>query len=176
MSHLHFDHSGGTTRRTPAGGLELVFPRARHVVQARELDAALHPHERNRASYLDENIAPLAAAGKLETVDGEVEIVPGVRVLPTPGHTPGHQSVLIDSDGEKALFLGDVVPTSVHVKLPYIMAYDLDVEATLRSKKSLFARALAEDWLVLWGHDRHHGGKLALDAKGQVVVGEYVSL
>jgi glyoxylase-like metal-dependent hydrolase (beta-lactamase superfamily II) len=177
LTHLHFDHAGGTTRRTAGGGLEPVFPRARHVVQARELDAAQRPHERNRASYLAENIDPLVAAGLLVTVEGEVEVAPGVRVVPTPGHTPGHQSVVIDGgDGEEAIFLGDVVPTSLHVKLPFIMAYDLDVEGTLASKKRLFERAIARRSLVLWGHDRAHGGRLALDDRRQPAVAEMVTL
>jgi len=143
MTHLHFDHSGGATRAAGAG-LAPTFPRARHVVQRRELEAALHPHARNRASYLAENLGPLYDAGLIEAVDGEVEVVPGVRVMPTPGHTPGHQSVLIDGGGEKAVFLGDVVPTAVHVPLPWIMGYDLDVEATLASKQRLYERASAE--------------------------------
>jgi glyoxylase-like metal-dependent hydrolase (beta-lactamase superfamily II) len=176
LTHLHFDHAGGTTKKTAGGGLVPVFPRARHVVQRRELEAAEHPHERNRASYLAENLAPLAAGGLLHLVDGEADIVPGVRVLPTPGHTPGHQSVLIDGGGPKALFLGDVVPTSVHLKLPFIMAYDLDVEATLSAKKRLLARAIEEKWLVLFGHDRRHGGTLALDEKGQPAVDAFVDL
>ncbi len=179
MTHLHFDHSGGATVRR-GGELAPVFPRARHVVQRREWEAAEHPHERNRASYLDENFAPLAAAGLIHQVEGEAEIVPGVRVMPTPGHTPGHQSVLIDGGGSgpesRALFLGDVVPTSVHVRLPFIMAYDLDVEGTLASKKKLIARAIEERWIVLWGHDRQHGGVLALDGKGQPTVERFVTL
>ena len=113
LTHLHFDHVGGCTRRT-GSGVEPVFRRARHIVQRAELDAALHPHERSRASYLDENIGPLVAAGLIDVVDGEAEVTPGVRVLPTPGHSRGHQSVLIDGGGERALFLGDVVPTSIH--------------------------------------------------------------
>jgi glyoxylase-like metal-dependent hydrolase (beta-lactamase superfamily II) len=84
--------------------------------------------------------------------------------------------VLVDGGGEQALFLGDVVPTSVHVRLPYIMAFDLDVERTLVSKKTLFARAIEEKWIVLFGHDRQHGGRLARDAKGQAVVVETVTL
>lgn len=175
LTHLHFDHVGGATRRQ-GDRVEPTFPRARHVVQKAELDAALHPHERNRASYLPENIEPLRAAGLLAVVDGEAEVVPGVRVLPTPGHSRGHQSVLIDGGGEKALFLGDVVPTSVHVPYPWVMAYDLDVEATLASKKRLYARALDERWLLLYGHDRRHGSYLALDARGQPVAGELVDL
>lgn len=176
MSHLHFDHSGGATRRT-ASGFEAVFPRARHVIQAKELHAARHAHERNKASYLAENWEPLAEAGLLDAVEGEVEVAPGVRVVPTPGHTPGHQSVLLDGgNGEHAVFLGDVCPTRVHVRLPFIMGYDLDVEATLASKKRLWGPALAERWLLLFGHDRHHGARLARDERGEIVVGETVDL
>src|SRR3954469_5628152 len=78
MTHLHFDHSGGTTRRTTSGGFEPVFKRARHVIQRGELDDATHPHERNRASYLAENFAPLQDAQLIEPVEGEHEFAPGV--------------------------------------------------------------------------------------------------
>ncbi len=124
MTHMHFDHSGGTTRFSTSGsGLAPVFRRARHVVQRKEWKDAVKPNERNRASYLQENVAPLAEGGgeRLWLVDGDTEIVPGVRVIPTPGHTAGHQSVLIgawDPGAPKALFLGDVVPTAVHTKAP----------------------------------------------------------
>ena len=178
MSHLHFDHSGGSTRRTPSGALVPVFTRARHVVQAREWQDATHPHDRNRASYLGENIGPLQEAGLLQLVDGEAEIVPGVRVLPTPGHTAGHQSVLVGADdGPQALFLGDVVPTAVHTRLPWVMSYDLDPAGTVETKRKLFERAIRQDWLLLWGHDRdHHGGRLAPDKDGNPVVKEFVTL
>jgi len=178
MSHLHFDHSGGTVRRGAAGALQAVFPRARHVVQAREWEDATHPHERNRASYLPENILPLQDCGLLQIVDGETEVAPGVRVLPTPGHTAGHQSVLLGQPGdERALFLGDVVPTSVHVRLPFVMGYDLDPARTVDTKRALFQRAVAENWILLWGHDLdHHGGRLAFDPDGKPVVREFVTI
>ncbi len=176
LTHLHFDHVGGATPRR-GDSLEPTFPRARHIVQKAELDAALHPHERNRASYLAENIEPLRAAGLIDIVDGEAEVVPGVRVLPTPGHSRGHQSVLIDGgNGEKAVFLGDVVPTSVHVPYPWGMGYDLDVEGTLASKKRIYARALDEKWLLLYGHDRRHASTIELDSRGQPVAGALVDL
>jgi glyoxylase-like metal-dependent hydrolase (beta-lactamase superfamily II) len=178
MSHLHFDHSGGTTRRTSADRFVPVFKRARHVVQRREWEDATHPHERNRASYLQENIGPLGEAGLVELVDGEVEIAPGVRVLPTPGHTAGHQSVLLGpADGPKALFLGDVVPTSVHVKLPWVMSYDLEPAVTVETKRALFSRVVAEDWLVVWGHDKDHAaGRVGVDKDGGFVVRELTTL
>jgi glyoxylase-like metal-dependent hydrolase (beta-lactamase superfamily II) len=175
LTHLHFDHVGGAVRRGPHG-LEPVFPRARHIVQRRELEEALHPHERNRASYLQDNIGPLVERGLLELVDGEAEVATGVRVVPTPGHTSGHQSVLVDGGAEKALFLGDVVPTSVHVKLPFIMAYDLDVVGTLESKRRVLGRAVDGEWLVLFGHDRRHGARLGRDDHGAPKVRELCDL
>ena len=180
MTHLHFDHSGGTTRKTASGALEPVFKRGKHVVQKLEWEDATHPHERNRASYLGENIGPLGEAGLLQIVDGETEIAPGVRVVPTPGHTRGHQSVLIgapDPGAEKALFLGDVVPTAVHTRLPWVMAYDLDPARTVETKRALFRRAVDENWLLLWGHDRDHmGGRLGVDKDGTFVVRELVTI
>jgi glyoxylase-like metal-dependent hydrolase (beta-lactamase superfamily II) len=178
MSHLHFDHSGGTTRRGVGGGLEPVFPRARHIVQAREWEDATHPHERNRASYLAENILPLKDSGVLQIVDGETQVAPGVRVIPTPGHTAGHQSVLLGEPGDdRAIFLGDVVPTAIHTRLPFVMGYDLDPARTVETKRALFRRAVAEDWIVLWGHDLdHHGGRLTFDKDGKPTVRDFVSI
>jgi glyoxylase-like metal-dependent hydrolase (beta-lactamase superfamily II) len=178
MTHLHFDHSGGATRRTASGAVEPVFKRARHVIQRGEYEDAVHPHERNRASYLAENFAPLHDAGLLRLVDGGAEVAPGVSVIPTPGHTAHHQSVLIDDGhGHKALFLGDVVPTSLHVKLPFIMAYDLDVVGTLETKRRILGQAVEERWLLVFGHDLElQAGYLGRDAKGQFAVVDRVAL
>lgn len=178
MTHLHFDHAGGATRRGRNGRIEPVFERARHVIQRGEYDDATHPHERNRASYLAENFAPLEEAHLLQLVDGEAELAPGVRVIPTPGHTAHHQSVLIDDGhGHKALFLGDVVPTAIHVRLPFIMAYDLDVVATLETKRRILGRAIEDKWLVIFGHDLElQAGYLGRDAKGQLAVVEPVAM
>ncbi len=175
FTHLHFDHSGGSTRET-ASGVEPVFSNATHYVQRAEFEAAQAPHERNRASYLKENFGPLNDAGLLRLVDGEFDVAPGVSLVPTPGHSRGHQSILIESDGKGALFLGDVIPTSLHVRLPFIMGYDLDVEKTLESKRGLLERAEAGDWMLLFGHDRHHGAKLTRDKRGHWVAGEPVNL
>ena len=158
MSHLHFDHSGGTTRRTAGGRRSSRCSGGRATsCRRREWEDATHPHERNRASYLPENIFPLGESGLLQIVDGETEIAPGVRVVPTPGHTAGHQSVLLGQPGgPQRLFLGDVVPTAVHTRLPCVMSYDLDPARTVETKRALFQRAIEEDWLLLWGHDRDH--------------------
>jgi glyoxylase-like metal-dependent hydrolase (beta-lactamase superfamily II) len=177
LTHLHFDHVGGATRLDGAT-LRPTFPRARHVVQARELEDATNVHHRNRGSYLAKDFVPLLEAGLLDRLEGEVEVAPGVRVLPTPGHTPGHQSVLVDGGGgERALFLGDLVPTSVHVRLPFIMAYDVEPAVTLDTKRALFARAVAEGWLLCFGHDLEVDAvRLRHDEQGRPEIAEKVKV
>jgi len=148
-THLHFDHAGGNTYRDAAGTVAVSFPQARYVVQKRELDFARHTNERTAASYLPHNFAPVA----FQLVDGEAEPLPGIRCLPTPGHVPFHQSVLVESAGERACFLGDLVPTTAHLPLPWIMGYDLLPLVTLESKRQLYRRAEAEGWLLVFEHD-----------------------
>ncbi len=162
-THLHFDHAGGNTFRDPDGNVALSFPRARYVVQKGELDFASHTNERTAASYL----APNFATVPFTLLDGEAEVLPGLRSVPTPGHVPYRQSILVESGGERACFLADVVPTSAHLPLPWIMAYDLEPLVTLESKRRLYARAELEGWLLLFEHDPAVvGGRLGRDGKG----------
>jgi glyoxylase-like metal-dependent hydrolase (beta-lactamase superfamily II) len=152
-THLHFDHAGGNTIREPDGRIRPAFPRARYVVQRREYDFARLPNERIRASYMAHNYEPLADGRMWDFVDGEAEIVPGVSVIPTPGHTPGHQSVLVRSEGQTACFLADLVPTTAHLPLPWIMGYDIEPLVTLDTKRAVLERARLEDWLLVFEHD-----------------------
>lgn len=164
-THLHFDHAGGNTYRDERGQLRVSFPKARYVVKRGEYDYATHPNERTSASYFERNFMPVVKAHKFEFVIREKEIVTGVRVVPTPGHTPFHQSVLIESGGEKAFFLADMCPTSSHVPLPWIMGYDVEPLVTLETKRRIFRQAEAEGWLLIfehdatvpWGHVEHDG-------------------
>lgn len=152
-THLHFDHAGGNTRRTEDGAFELSFPRARYVVQHGELEWSRIRNERIQASYLPHNFEPVVDAGRMDLVEGDVEIVPGVSVMRTPGHTPHHQSVLVTSRGETACFLADVIPTSAHLPLPWIMGYDVEPLVTLETKRTLLDRAREEQWLLVFEHD-----------------------
>lgn len=157
-THLHFDHAGGNT--TPQG---LAFPRAQYVVQRRELEFAKHTNERTAGSYL----APNFERVPFRLIDGETEILPGIRAIPTPGHVPYHQSLLIESGGEKACFLADLVPTSAHLPLPWIMGYDLEPLVTLETRRRIYQRAEAEGWLLLFEHDpKVVSGRLGHDGKG----------
>lgn len=153
LTHLHFDHVGGATRRA---GEEIVptFPNARHHVQKRHYDHALNPTERDRASFLPHNIEPLARAGLFEFTDGDTELFPGIHLIVVNGHTPGQQTVKI-SDGSNVIvwFAGDLLPMSAHVPLPYIMGYDLFPMTTLEEKKRLLPQATEERWVAVFEHD-----------------------
>jgi len=152
-THLHFDHAGGNTVKQEDGSVVPSFPDARHVVQRREWEFAFSQNERVRASYLLPNFEPLHEAGLLEFLDGNGEIVPGITVWPTPGHTPGHQSVLIQSQGESALFVADLIPTAAHLPLPWIMGYDVEPLVTLETKRRVLEGVLRERTLLVFEHD-----------------------
>lgn len=152
-THLHFDHAGGNTYRDAEGRVRPSFPNATYYVQKGEWEFAHLRNERIQASYLRHNFDPIAETGAFRFVEGEHEIVPGVRVVPTPGHTPHHQSVLIESAGQTACFLADLVPTSAHLPLPWIMGYDVEPLVTLESKRVLLGRARREQWLLIFEHD-----------------------
>ncbi len=153
-THLHFDHAGGNTRVEPDGGVVPAFPAARYFVQHGEHHWATHTNERTAASYFGRNWDPLLERGALHLVEGELELLPGISTLLSGGHTPWHQSVLVDGGaGEKALFLGDVCPTAAHLPLPWIMGYDVEPLVTLESKRKLLTRAVDEGWLLVFEHD-----------------------
>lgn len=152
-THLHFDHAGGNTFRDAEGRVRVAFPNAAYHVQRREWEWAHRANERTSASYLPDNYEPVEAAGLFRFAEGEAQIVPGVSVYPTPGHCPGHQSVLVTSGGETACFLADVVPTMAHLPLPWIMGYDVEPLVTLETKRALLRRAAEERWLLVSTHD-----------------------
>ena len=166
-THLHFDHAGGNTYRNEAGEVLAAFPNARYVVQRGEYEYARRANERTSASYFPHNWDVLFAADRFDLIEGEPELRPGIRVRRTPGHTPHHQSVVLESAGETLCFLGDVVPTAHHLPLPWIMGYDVEPLVTLESKRALLGQALAGEWQLVFEHDAAVGfGRVALDGKG----------
>ena len=166
-THLHFDHAGGNTYRDEAGNIEPTFPKARYIVKRGEYDYATHTNERTSASYFERNFMPVVRDSQFEFVVREKDIVKGVRVVPTPGHTPFHQSVLIESEGERAFFLADMCPTASHLPLPWIMGYDVEPLVTLETKRRIFRQAEDEEWLLIFEHDATvPWGRVEHDGKG----------
>lgn len=151
-THLHFDHCGWNTKRT-SDKIVPSFPNAKYIIQKQEWYDATHTNERTRASYIKENYLLLEESGQLLLVDGEYEVVPGVKVINTVGHTKGHQSVLIESEGKKAIYWGDFMSTSAHTKLPYHTSFDLYPIELLELKKKYIRQAIDEHWLMVFEHD-----------------------
>ena len=152
LTHLHFDHVGGATQ---ADGGELVpaFSNARYYTQKAQWDLANSPSLKDRASFVPDNFLPLERHGRLELLEGEQEVAPGVSVLVGNGHTDGHQMVKVTGGGETVVFLGDTVPTATHLALPYLMGYDLRPLQTMEEKAKLLAQAAEEGWWLFFDHD-----------------------
>lgn len=153
LTHLHFDHAGGATVRGADGTLAPRLPNARWYVQRRNWDNAHAPNPRERASYLPENFDPLMQAGVLELWDGPVRPWPGFEMIPVDGHTRGQQVVRIAGGGQAAYFVTDLIPTAGHVRVPYVMGYDVAAIETMTEKRDLLARAAAEGAWVVLEHD-----------------------
>jgi glyoxylase-like metal-dependent hydrolase (beta-lactamase superfamily II) len=149
-THLHFDHCGWNTRREN-GRVVPTFPRARYYIQRGEWEHAIHPTERDVASYVTEFFRP--AEVQTEFLDGDQEIVPGIRVEVLPGHTRDLQCVHIESAGERACFISDLVPTRHHLSYPWIMAFDLYPMETLANRHRLLPRLVEQGTLVVFPHD-----------------------
>jgi glyoxylase-like metal-dependent hydrolase (beta-lactamase superfamily II) len=152
-SHLHFDHAGGFTARDASGAVRPRFPNARYLVNEGEWEDANHPHERNRASYFAESYVPLQDAGVLDLLKDDAAIGPGIRVRRTGGHTRFHQVIYLESGGKTAVFTADLIPTTAHVDVPWIMAYDLYPMETLEFKRAFVREAIEREYLIFFEHD-----------------------
>lgn len=169
-SHLHFDHAGGNTTRSADGAVALAFRNAQYVVQRGEYEYATHTNERTAGSYFAHNFVPVQAADRYRFIQGEADIIEGIRAIPTPGHTPHHQGLLLESDGEKAFYIADLVPTAAHLPLPWIMGYDVEPLVTLETKRRILKRAAEEEWLIVFEHDAETPwGRLRHDGKSYVL-------
>lgn len=150
-THLHSDHCGGNTSLVDGSPVP-TYPRAEYWVQRLEWTEALYPNERTRATYLPENIRPIEP--QLRLLDGDTRVTPEVRCVVTRGHTRAHQSVIVESGGQTAIYLGDLAPYAVHVeRLAWIAANDVEPLETLETKRSLRRLALERDALLLFEHD-----------------------
>ncbi|MEZ4700899.1 MAG: MBL fold metallo-hydrolase [Rhodothermales bacterium] len=152
LTHLHFDHCGGSTRHS-GDRLEIVFDRATHHVQRRHWEWTKTPNVRERNSFLAENLEPLGASGQLAFLDGRTEILPGIEVLPVEGHTVGMQLVKVSTGAETLVHMADLLPTSAHLAPAWNMAYDLFPMETIREKAAFLDEAEAGGWRLFYEHD-----------------------
>lgn len=153
LTHLHFDHAGGVSRVDPDGNLRLAFPNARHWLQKSNLETAMRPNEREKASYLKENWAPVKEAPRLSLLDGPEEIYPGIRLLLSEGHTAGLQMPRVEGDGRWIQYCADMIPTASHVRIPYVMGYDLCPRTLMEEKRRTAIEAVRDGGYLFFEHD-----------------------
>jgi glyoxylase-like metal-dependent hydrolase (beta-lactamase superfamily II) len=168
-THLHADHCGWNTRRLEDGRLVPTFPRARYLIQRGEWEAATHPNERTRATYLAENLLPLEEAGALELVDGERTVTPEITIIATRGHTEDHASVVLTSGGETAIYIGDMVQHHVQLeRTAWVSAFDILPLVSMETKRRIVERAIRERALIVSVHSPYPGlGRMTMGEDGK---------
>jgi glyoxylase-like metal-dependent hydrolase (beta-lactamase superfamily II) len=175
-THLHFDHAGGNTtldpelEDDPRRHVRPSYPNATYVVQKGELEFARTANERTRASYLPHNYEPIASATRWRLLEGDGEVLPGISVRVTPGHVPWLQTVIVRDRGETAAFMADLIPTTAHLPLAWIMGYDVEPLRTLESKRAFLDEAVREGWKLVFEHDPGGAaGRLEREGKDTVL-------
>jgi glyoxylase-like metal-dependent hydrolase (beta-lactamase superfamily II) len=167
-THLHFDHCGWNTQRVNGKAVP-TFPNARYVVQRGELEHAHGPSERDRASYLPENFSPMEESGQWWLLEGDQEIAPGVELIRVPGHTADMMCVRLSGGGQTAMLLADLVPTTAHLPLVWIMGFDSYPMMTLENRKKWIPEIVRRGWLAFFAHDRQVRAARLREVDGKVV-------
>jgi glyoxylase-like metal-dependent hydrolase (beta-lactamase superfamily II) len=171
LTHLHFDHAGGSTYRD-GGELKPAFPRATYHVQKAHWEQAINPTEKDRASFMPEDYLPLKDRGMLQFVEGEYELFPHISLVVTNGHTASQQLPKISDGTTTLLYTCDLFPTVAHLHLPYIMAYDLRPLVTLEEKRKTLEAAVEEGWILFFEHDPDTvAGRVSRNEKGYIFGG-----
>ena len=175
-THLHFDHCGWNTTLHADGSVTPTFPNARYFAHRGEVEHGHLQLDRDRVAYISPNYDPLIESGQMALLDADSiaknpEICPGISVEVFSGHTANMMGVHINSGGEHACYIGDLIPTSAHLDATWVMGYDLDPLRCIEERKRFYSRAIPENWLVLFTHDHHTPmGRLGLNEKGKPVI------
>ncbi|MAL17465.1 MAG: MBL fold metallo-hydrolase [Balneola sp.] len=176
FTHLHFDHCGGSSFYNEFEELELTFPDANYHVVDKHWDNANNPNAREKASFLPENIQPIKDSGKLNLVAENHEYEKGLSALSVNGHTIGQQLPVIKADGKTLVFVADLLPTHVHVPLPWVMGYDMYPVQTLDEKEAFLKQASKNEWYLYLEHDAHEEVIRVQHEEGRFSVAETLSL
>lgn len=151
-THLHWDHAGGLCKLMD-GGYQPMFPNARYVAQRGEWQIAVNPTNLHKASYVPASLSPIEANGQLSLIEGDGEIVPGLRFEFTNGHTENHAVIWIEDGGEAGCFLGDLVPTASHVPTAWISAYDINAGGSYHAREVLYPKIVAANATCFFYHE-----------------------
>lgn len=172
LTHLHFDHAGGTTRESG----QLSFPNATYHLQRRHWKWAHQPSEKDSGSFRHEDFGALEASGRLHLLEGATELYDGIHLFISEGHTVGLQLVRVETDAGTWVFCGDLVPTTAHLKPAWVAAYDLYPLTVIEEKKQLLAQAIEEGWVLFLEHDPNVAACTVKDEGGTIVVDRVVPI
>ena len=163
LTHLHFDHVGGAVERRPDGMLVPAFPNANYWSNEDHWNWASHPNPREKASFLAENLEPLKASGQLQMIQRHQRLtknvmgLDGIDVFFADGHTESQMIPVIRAkDGQSLAFMADLLPSTGHIPLAYVMGYDTRPLLTLEEKKLFLDAAAEEEWVLFLEHDAVH--------------------
>ncbi len=157
LTHLHFDHCGGSiVWNKDKSGYQLAFPNATYWTSRRQYEWAIKPNRRESASFLKENILPIEESGHLKLIDKEEEFLPDITAKFYNGHTEGQLIPHINFNGRTLVFMADLMPSTAHIPMPWIMAYDTRPLETLRDKERFYKDALENNYILFLEHDLYH--------------------
>ncbi|MBK8551016.1 MAG: MBL fold metallo-hydrolase [Ignavibacteria bacterium] len=170
LTHLHFDHTGGSTFYDENRNLKPSFPNAVYHVQKKQYEWALNPTERDRASFFPVNYKPLEDNKVLNLIDGEIKFDDFISLHTVNGHTSNMQLIKISDEKNTVFYAADLVPTAGHVPAPYVMGYDLFPLTTLEEKHKYLKEISDNNWTIFFEHDPHNEcAKIGLNEKGYFV-------
>ena len=154
LTHLHFDHAGGAVRwNAEKTGYEVTFKNATYHTSRAQWEWATSPNNREKASFLKENILPIQQNGKLHLIESEGELFPGVSVRIFNGHTEGQVIPMIRYGDKTVVYMADLLPSAAHIPLPYVMSYDTRPLITLQEKEVFMAEAAKNGYILFFEHD-----------------------
>jgi glyoxylase-like metal-dependent hydrolase (beta-lactamase superfamily II) len=171
LTHMHFDHCGGSVRwNDDKTGYELAFPNATYWVSRAQFEWATNPNRREKASFLKENILPIEESGHLKVIENEGEHIPNIEFQLYDGHTAGQIIPVINYNGKKIAFMADLMPSTAHIPMPWIMAYDTRPLITLKDRERFYKQALQENIILFFEHDLYHEAAILHDTEKGVRV------
>lgn len=154
LTHLHFDHCGGSINyNTDRTKLEPAFKNARYYCNKKHWEWAVNPNPREKASFLKENILPIQESGQLNFIDDSTELIPGLNFMEVNGHTEAMMLPIINYKNTTIAYMADLIPSTGHITIPYLMGYDIRPLETMKEKQTILNKALENNWTLFFEHD-----------------------
>jgi len=177
LTHLHFDHCGDAIRwNSDKTDYIATFKNATYYIGRKQWDWATNPNNREKASFLKENILPIREKGRLQLIDQDCELFPGISVRLFYGHTEGQVIPFINYNGKTVVFMADLLPSAAHIPLPYVMSYDTRPLITLEEKEKFLKEAAVKNFILFFEHDLYNECCTVMETEKGVRMKEAFSL